>query len=195
MAVRLLALLIVVALLALLAVFVTREADQSRNEISVLGEIDSLEFIDQLNRPFTRENLIGKISVVDFFFSRCEGPCPVMSKHMAELYQLYSGIDRVQFVSITVDPAHDTTLVLAAYGTSQGVTDDRWVFLHAPLELVQDISERVFMLDAADLPAGHSTRFVLVDEQARIRGYYDGLDPASMAILKTHLRGLAKQLP
>lgn len=192
---RLMAIFLLVVILASIALFVTWQADRSRSELPVLGQVTKFEFVAQSGEPFGLENLKGRLNVVDFIFTRCMGPCPIMSATMAQLYQLYDGSNKIRFVSISVDPEYDSVEVLHTYAVNHGVTDDRWIFLRGPMEEVKRISEKDFMLDAQDLPIGHSTKFILVDEQAQIRGYYDSFDDTSLKLLKTHLRGLAKKLP
>lgn len=68
-------------------------------------------------------------------------------------------------------------------------------FLRSTIDEVKLLSEHGFMLVADDLPAMHSTKFVLVDQNARIRGYYSGTEKASVNILKTHINRLVKQVP
>jgi len=118
-----------------------------------------------------------------------------MATKMGELYKLYDSSSRVQFISISVDPEHDSLTVLQAYAERQGVTDNRWVFLHGAIDSVVNLSENGFKIAADDLPGGHTTRFILVDQKGRIRGYYDGLDDASLGIMKTHIRQLAGETP
>jgi hypothetical protein len=69
--------------------------------------------------------------------------------------------------------------------------------LWAPLEDVVRLSEEGFMLaaDSTKLPMGHTSKFVLVDQNGMIRGYYSGLDKASIKVLKESIRHLAKELP
>jgi protein SCO1/2 len=185
----------VVGILAVAAWYVTEQAEQSRAELPVLGRLSPFEFVQHNGRPFNLDSLKGKVNVVDFIFTRCQGPCPIMTSTMAQLYERFAGTDKVRFVSISVDPDYDSVEVLARYAQRHGVTDNRWIFLHGPLEEVKRISEEDFMLDAQTLPAGHSTRFILVDEKAQIRGYYDSFDEASLTVLQTHLRELARKLP
>ncbi|SYZ72606.1 Electron transport protein SCO1/SenC [Candidatus Zixiibacteriota bacterium] len=180
--------------LAVAALLVLNKASQSRAEIPVLGQLPAFTFTAQDGQPFGRDNMMGKINVVDFIFTHCKGPCPVMASKMSNLYKLYAGSDKVQFISISVDPENDSLSILREYAARQGVTDNRWVFLRAPLDSVVQLSEKGFMIAADDLPAGHSTKFILVDGQGQIRGYYDGLDDASLEIMKTHIRELAQHM-
>ncbi len=179
--------------LAVAALLVLNKARQSRAEVPVLGILPNFIFTERDGQPFGLADMKGKINVVDFIFTHCKGPCPVMAGKMSGFYKLYAGSDKVQFISISVDPQNDSLPVLREYAARQGVTDKRWVFLRAPLDSVVNLSENGFMIAADDLPGGHSTKFVLVDGQGRIRGYYDGLDDASLEILKTHIRELARE--
>jgi protein SCO1/2 len=163
---------------------------KSQREFPVLGTAPDFLLTERSGRPFGREQLIGKISVLDFFFTRCPAVCPVMNGNMADLYRDFAGAGEVQFVSITVDPDFDTLGALHQYALNMGVTDNRWVFLRGPVEEVVRLSERGFLLPADRLPAGHSAKFVLLDRRARIRGYYSGLDRNDMTILKKHIRQL-----
>lgn len=177
--------------LGVIGYWVIGQAQKSVSELPVLGELPPFEFVASDGSSFGRADMIGHLNVVDFMFTRCQGPCPIMSANMADLYRKMEGNDLVQFISISVDPEFDSPSVLRKYGNELGVTDSRWLFLRGEQEAVKQLSEEGFMLAAGGLPAGHSTRFVLVDEKARIRGYYSGTDRASLDILITHLRQLA----
>ncbi len=181
-------------IMAVAALLVINQARRSRAAIPVLGQLPEFTFTSQEGRPFGLTDLKGKISVVDFIFTRCKGPCPVMATKFGELYKLYAGSDKIQFISITVDPENDSLPVLKEYAGRQGVNDNRWVFLRAPIDSVVHISEAGFKIAAENLPAEHSTRFVLVDGEGRIRGYYDGLDDASIEIMKTNIRQLLREM-
>lgn len=191
-------LLVLVALIILgsLAYWVITEADRSRYQIPVLGKLPGFKFIDQDGRPFGSGNLHGKITVIDFIFTRCQGPCPIMAGQFSQLYQLYKGSDMVQLASISVDPDYDSVSVLKEYAERQKVADSRWVFLRASIDSVVQFSERGLKIaaDRESLPGGHSTRFILVDTEGQIRGYYDGLDNAAVEKLKNNINRLIDEI-
>ena len=186
------AVIIALILLGTLAYWVISRADKSRYEIPVLGQLPAFEFVDQDGQPFGSADLKGKVAVIDFIFTRCKGPCPVMATKFLDLYNLFQGSDRVQLVSVTVDPEYDSVSVLKEYAESQGVNDNRWLFLHTSMDSLISFSEQGLKIaaDKASLPGGHSTRFVLIDPEGRIRGYYDGLDDISIAKLKNNIKRL-----
>ncbi|MEP0828448.1 MAG: SCO family protein [bacterium] len=181
--------------LAAVAMFVVDQARKSREQIPVLGQLPEFQFTEQSGAPFGLQDMKGKLNVVDFIFTHCKGPCPIMASKMSSLYKAFEGSNKVQLISISVDPERDSLPVLREYAERQGVTDNRWVFLRAPIEQVVDLSENGFMLAAEDLPGNHTTKFVLVDERGQIRGYFDGLSDASINILKGQISQLARELP
>ena len=176
--------------IALAGAYVIQNANKDRLVLPVLGDIPKFTFTERSGEPFGTKDFYGKISVVDFIFTTCPGVCPIMADRMKHLYDVYKNDPEVQFVSITVDPETDSLPVLRQYAIDHGVTDNRWVFLRAPVENVMMVSEQGFKLPMGVLPAGHSSRFVLVDSKGQIRGYYNSDDDQSQLLLEHHIRAL-----
>lgn len=185
----------VVMALAILALIVTHKADLSRRDLPVLGKVPEFTFTDQDNRPFTADSLQGKLSIVAFIFTRCPGACPIMMKQYQELYQGFATSPNIRFIGVTVDPDYDSVSVLKRYSDTLGIVSPTGRFLWSSLDNVALLMEGGFKLTADGLPTGHSTKLILVDGNAEIRGYYDGLDDASVDILKAQLRELVKLYP
>jgi len=185
---------IMLAAVSLLAILVTGRADASRRNIPVLYEVPAFTAIESHGEPFGTESLRGKISVVDFFFTSCRGPCPYMGATYAELYRLYAHSDKLQLVSFTVDPETDSLPVMRAYAERFGVTDNRWRFVRMPSDQISRFCEEGFKV-SGDLPGMHSTKFILVDAEARIRGYFDYDNPAAIELLKQQVQQLVRELP
>lgn len=185
--------MVAAVVLAVFAVIILRQADQSKSELPVYGEVPEFTFVNQDGEAFGSADLIGKVSVVDFIFTRCKSACPIMAREMGQLYNNFKETDDLQFVSISVDPDHDTLAVLKSYALANGVTDARWQFLHAPVEEVVQLSEGGFMLAADKLPMGHSTKFALVDRSGRIRGYFNALEDKPMAVIQDQIVTLLRE--
>ena len=77
---------------------------------------------------------------------------------------------------------------------ANGVNDERWKFLRADMESVKKLSTDGFMFMSESLPAGHSVKFVLIDENGDVRQYYNGTDDGSISILRTHINSFLKNL-
>ena len=125
-------------------------------------------------------DLKGKVWVANFIFTRCAGPCPLMTSRMAQLNQsLGSKVKDVELITITVDPENDTPEVLKAYSEKVGGSS-RWRFLTGPKDEVENTVSKGFLQVLSKEPSGtpvHSTRFVLVDKDGWMRGFQDGNDP------------------
>ena len=181
-------------LISFAASLVIKAAKDSLSNPIVYATVPSFSFQKQDGDMFSSEHMKSRVWIVDFIFTNCQGACPIMSGHMSKMYKLYGHSDKVHFLSISVDPNRDTMDVLQQYSIAQGVTDKRWTFCRGPIEKVISVCEKGFFLPAENLPMGHSTKFVLVDEKMQIRGYYDALINSDVEKLKTQVRELVRKL-
>jgi protein SCO1/2 len=158
----------------------------------IVGELPAFSLLDQRGEPFTREDLLGadKTWVVGFVFTSCQTTCPAVSRAMLSFQEQITRSrldDRVELLTITVDPITDTPEVLAGYADSLGADLDNWRFLTGSPSSIES-----FVVDGFKLAVGereqvepgvydiaHSTKLALVDRFGHIRGYYsidnDGL--------------------
>jgi len=137
----------------------------------------------------------GRVTVVDFIFTSCSGICPMMSGRMAWLQEQLADRAEVRFLSFSVDPETDSPDVLAAYGKRYGAISGRWTFLTGDRKQIYSVSREGFKLGLeaeGDDAILHSPKFVLVDRQGTIRGYYDSDSTGAMETLLAHARRLAK---
>src|SRR6185295_8164904 len=90
-------------------------------------EVPEFKLVDQNDKAFTKKDVLGKVWIADFVFTQCAGPCPMMTQAMAELQKELAG-SPIQFVSISVDPAHDTPAVLKKYAGVMKADEKNWTF-------------------------------------------------------------------
>jgi protein SCO1/2 len=166
-----------------------------------LGAAPAFTLVSEQGRTVNRADYEGKVWIADFIFTRCGGSCPILSAKMAALSGRMADVPGVRFVSFGVDPEYDTQEVLAEYGRKLGADPARWTFLHGDRPVVRALIKDGFKLAIEDAPADsvepilHSTRFVLVDGEGTIRGYYDGMDQPPVDQLEKDARALAAALP
>jgi protein SCO1 len=165
----------------------------------VLSQVPPFSLTNRDGRTVGLADFAGAPWVADFIFTRCPASCPIMTARMARLNRELPRKASVRLASFTVDPDHDTPQVLQEYAESFSAPE-RWLFLTGGKEELFRLSKEGFKLgveinpqpDSDSIePILHSTRFVLVDAEGRIRGYYDGFDEESMAKLKKDLRAIA----
>jgi len=149
-----------------------------------LGVIGDFSLTERSGRPIGRADLLGKVWVADFIFTRCNGPCPAVTGGMARLQKDLAAEKDVRLVSFSVDPEHDTTDVLSTYAGNFGADPERWLFVTGDRDTIFKLLRESFHVGVernrvSDSTPGnavtHSTRLVLVDRRGHIRGkYYEG---------------------
>jgi len=162
-------------------------------ELPVFFDVPEFQLTAQTGQPFDSKVLRGKIWVADFIYTTCPGPCPRMTSQMREVQDATIKMPDVKYVSFTVDPARDTPEVLAAYAKLHGAATEHWYFLTGPPETLQKLDRDVFKLGSVDASLQHSTRFVLVDRQSRIRGFYDTSESHSIRKVIEDIFALARE--
>jgi len=168
-------------------------ACSANRPLPVLGQVPPFQLTAQTGEALDRQSLAGHVWVADFIFTTCPGPCPRMSSQMRQVQTATADTPDVKLVSFTVDPAHDTPPVLAAYARHFLAQPGRWYFLTGAQSSLDDLGRNGFKLNPVDGSLDHSTRFVLVDRAARIRGYYASSDDDFMKRLLHDLRQLERE--
>lgn len=167
------------------------------NAVGDYGTVSNFSFMDQEGRPFGRDHLKGHPWIANFIFTRCMGPCPLITTRMAELQNEFAGHGTVRFVSFSVDPGYDTPERLKKYASNYGAKEGRWFFLTGDRARLYEFIRTSFRLGVDENKGAkpgeefiHSLSFVLVDKDARIRGYYNSVDAEALAKLRKDLKAL-----
>lgn len=164
------------------------QGEGASEKLPVIAKLSNFQLKDQEGEVFSSKDLEGRVWVSDFIFTRCAGPCPLMTDRMAELQQTFKGKADVSFVTITMDALHDTPDVLEAFGKKHGADFSNWYFLTGDSTSILDIARNIYKVPADKDPEMHTTRFILVDKESNIRGYYDSLDDGAIEKLKKAIR-------
>ena len=178
-----------------------KEADGEFRIDSIYYTIPKFSFINQDSVEVSHHDYLGKISVVDFFFSNCPSICPMLS---AQMVRVQEGVKKegisaeVMFLSHTVDPARDTPSRLKEYADLIGANLSNWNFVTGRAEDLYYQAETGYMLSAfpSDSAEGgffHTDKIVLLDKQMHIRGLYDGTSTQSVDKLIEDILVLKKE--
>jgi protein SCO1/2 len=176
------------------------EQSDSSNGIKQYGSVPEFTLTERDGSLVSLQQLRGKIWVADFIYTSCTDTCPLQSAMMAKLQQEYATKPDFQLVSFTVDPERDTPQALTTYATKYQADGKRWYFLTGQRDRIVRLVEEGFHLAVATFPSdtdpsgviGHSPRFVLVDKDAHIRGYYDSRESEAFVRLKNDIDSLLK---
>jgi protein SCO1/2 len=173
--------------------------------LPVLGKVPPFTLVASNGTPLSQANLEGGMWVADFIFTNCPSICPRLSAQMAKLRKVLpqEGADAVRLVSFSVDPANDTPDVLRGYADRFHADADSWLFVTGNRETLHALIAQGFHLAVAERAEDqnldgeglitHSDRFVLVDRNLQIRGYYHGTDDDAIEQLSRDVRALTRE--
>jgi protein SCO1/2 len=127
------------------------------------------------------DDLKGKILVIDFFFTRCPGICPGLTRSMKRLQDSFVKNDSIiQFISISVDPEHDSVQQLRKFADRFNVNHDTWWFVTGNKKEIYDFALNELKAGLADTEVDsafiHTENFFLLDSNRIVRGWYNGFD-------------------
>lgn len=137
------------------------------------GEVANFNLTESGGGTFARQDLKGKAWLVNFIFTRCPGMCPTMSLQFQMIGKTLP--KNVNLLSVSVDPEYDTPQILEEYAHKYRLENGSWYFLTGPKNDVNELIKS-FHIGTDDDPNAHSLRFVLIDDKAQIRGYYDSTE-------------------
>ena len=162
-------------------------------------KIRNITLTNQLGEHVSLDDLNGKIIIMDYFFTRCPSICPTLTKNMKGIQDALRGTDPrrldtafVHFISFSVDPERDSVSVLKKYADRNGVNSDVWWLLTGNKDSIYNYAFEEIKLglqdgQGVDSNFIHTNRFVLIDRDRVVRGYYDGLDSVSVSKLAEDL--------
>jgi protein SCO1/2 len=168
-------------------------------QLPVQIDVPPFDLVNQNQQRITLEDLRGKVWIADFIFTNCAGPCQKMTRRMAELQKALP--PDVRLVSFSIDPARDKPAALKEYAKIFKADEPRWYFLTGAEQGVMFAQARGMYIGATAAAAAtqpgfeisHSTRFVLVGPDAKVRGQYDSASEEAMSRLVKDARQLAEE--
>lgn len=205
--VLLIALIVLIALAIVLRPSETMEERAQRERSEALAALQLVEF--EATAPdgarVTRGLIEGRWTLLSFGFTHCELACPPMHANTMRLMQKLATAD-LQYVTMSVDPVHDTPERLAEYTERLGIDTDRWTFLALDAETRDAILAGLMLSGVTDdqtpenvitLPdgagtmnnIGHPTRFLLIDPSLRVVDMYEGTQGTELDAIAGSIRG------
>jgi protein SCO1/2 len=144
----------------------------------VIGPAPPFALTAQDGRKVALADLRGKVVAVTFVYTACTDICPLLTQKMARIRDELGAAfgARVAFVSITLDPEHDTPAVLKNYAEAWGAKPTAWVFLTGSAAAVRGVTRRygVFFARNEDGSVDHTQLTSLVDGNGQMRVQYLG---------------------
>jgi len=136
-------------------------ADAAARDAKARAWFTDTVLLDQDGRPrrFYSDVLQGKVVCLSFIFTNCGEACPlIMQKLKRVRTQLGARADEVQFVSLSVDPEHDTPEALKAFAAKHGASGPGWTFLTGSRADLAAVHRRLGTW--VEDPGDHQTGFI-----------------------------------
>lgn len=141
-------------------------------------KVPPFSFRNQDSVLISHKDYLGKVYVVEFFFTTCPTICPIMTKNLLELQKTFKDSDNFGVASFTINPRYDTPSVLKKYTERYGITDKDWHLLTGNRDSIYSLAQTGFYLPANEdstVPGGfeHSGMFALIDKEGNMRSRED----------------------
>ncbi len=155
---------------------------------TVWHSVKNISFTNQLGQKVSLDDAKGKVIVVNFFFTRCPSICPGLTRNMKRVQESFlKNPEIVQFISISVDPEHDSVHNLRKFADRFNVNHDSWWFVTGDKKEIYDFAFNEIKASVADVNVDtafvHTENFFLLDSNRVVRGWYNGFDTAKLAQL------------
>ncbi len=167
---------------------------------TIWHQLANFKLTNQENKTVSWDSLKGKIVIADFFFTRCPTICPGLTRNMKKLAESINNGERVgdktnklvHFLSFSIDPERDSVKQLKNWADRFQVNPEKWWLLTGDKKMIYDliIHEMKIPVDdgqGIDTNFMHTDHFVLIDSTRHVRGYYHGLEAASLSQLSKDL--------
>ena len=139
-------------------------------------KVPDFELVSQDGQLISNEDLLGKVYVVEFFFTNCPTICPVMNQNLKEVEKEVNHPD-FGVISITIDPKRDTPEVLKEHKKRLQIDNPNWHFLTGERDYIYQLCKEFNIYVGKDENTAdgldHSGKIALIDKEGKIRCRYD----------------------
>ncbi len=191
-----------IGLLVLFLFFVFWGTDNWKTRLPKLSaSVQPFSFTSENGTTFTRKDMLGKVCVVNYFFTTCKGICPRMNGNLKKMYDKFKNNPDFLIVSHTSDPETDSAAQLKAYAKKMNVDTNKWIFLTGRKDSLYSQARNSYLLDDPKNAVVnindqflHTQFLALVDKNGNLRGeIYDGLKNADLEQLQEDITVLLKE--
>jgi protein SCO1/2 len=156
---------------------------------TIWHSVKNISFTNQLGQQVSLYDIKSKVIVMSFFFTRCPTICPQMTKAMKKLQDSFKNAVRkksdtsfVQFISLSIDPVHDSFPQLRKFADRNKVDPDNWWLVSGDRKETYEFALQEMKASVADAEVDtafiHTFDFFLLDREKIIRGWYNAFDSA-----------------
>jgi protein SCO1/2 len=152
----------------------------STSRLAVIQNAPTWRLTNQGGREVRSRDLQGKVLLVSFVFTTCNGSCPATTHRMEKVQTALKAVgllqkNEVRLLSMTLDPKRDTPQALKRYMQLYDADAASWDFLTGPANRVATVIAGfgMWVRPAANGQLDHPSRIFLVDPRGRVREIYN----------------------
>lgn len=165
-----------IVIIALLFLGIGVGMEYFKKNLYTVMKVPDFTLTDQNNITVTNKDMLGKVYLVEFFFSKCPTICPVMNTNMRAIEEEINN-PGFGIISISIDPENDTPQTLKQHADRIGVKSPNWHFLTGNRDYIGKLADRfnIYVGDKEDESESlnHSGMIALVDQEGNIRCRYN----------------------
>lgn len=181
--------------------FVFAGTDNWKAKLPTVSYVRPFSFTNQDGKTIDENDLKGKVTVVEYFFTTCKGICPKMNTSLKKIYAEYKDEPDFMILAHTVQPETDSVARLKFYADSMYIDTKKWVLVTGRKDSLYKAARGSYLLDnpansveKLDDQFIHTQFVALVDKNGNVRGgVYDTLKKDEMEKLTKDIAGLLKE--
>jgi protein SCO1/2 len=181
--------------------FLFAGTDNWKKKLPITSYVQPFKFVNQDNKEVTEQDLAGKVSVVEYFFTTCKGICPKMNRSMMTIYNEFKDEPDFMILAHTSQPETDSVARLKFYADSMKIDTKKWILVTGRKDSLYSMARISYLLDdpknnveSIEDQFIHTQFFALVDKNGKVRGgVYDGLKSDEMKQLSIDIKSLLKE--
>lgn len=180
-----------------LSLLLTGFATVSQADTDFFARLEPLQLVDQQGKPFKTGSFDQGYVLFNFIYTSCHSTCPIQTRLLAQVQQELpaEALANITFVSLSIDPSHDSPAALLKFANALDVDLTHWRFLTGKPQQIQQFLEQMKLVDnasnTADPLAMHKTNLWLIDPLGRTLQRYQG-DPPNKARLIREISQLTR---
>jgi protein SCO1/2 len=164
---------------------------------TIYHQVADFKLLNQEGDSLSFASYPGKILVLNLFYSSKPSQSVDFTNKAMKVYDsTYTRNKTINFISLSIDPQHDTPGVLKAYASKIGAKAGKWDLLTGDSTTVFNLINKGLFIDSqqnwekGELNFTYSNMFVLLDPQHRIRGYYEASSQEDLSKLDDEIKVL-----
>ena len=141
-------------------------------------KVPDFKFINQNEKLVSNKDYLGKVYIVEFFFTTCTTICPIMNTNLVHIQNSFTAFPDFGIASFSINPEYDTSEVLRLYAQDNGITNPNWNLMTGDRNEIYKLANEGFNLytaSSSDFVDGfeHSGYFAIIDKEGYIRSRVD----------------------